>query len=130
MKLFKISDIFTPLPTPALLSHRNRFHKYLTLSFSFQKHKKTVSLTVFFALMGSSRVKAFGKILEKLTLDIYVFLPKVIFHTFRSHAESSKIWVFDIENEPNLLYIVEKGSDYVTDKIFVHKGHVVTVPSW
>jgi len=85
---------------------------------------------MFFTLVGSSCVKALRKILVKLTLDIYVFLPKVIFHIFRSQGESSKIWVFDIENEPKFLYMEAKGSDYVTDKIFVHKGHVVTVPSW
>lgn len=54
----------------------------------------------------------------------------VIFHFFRNTTEKTRIWVFDIENEPKFLYTVEKGTDYVTDKVFVHKGHVVIVPSW
>ena len=35
-----------------------------------------------------------------------------------------------MENEPKFLYSVDKGTNYVTDKVFVHKGHVVIVPSW
>jgi hypothetical protein len=68
-------------------------------------------------------------------LKLYVcifhfFLILVIFHFFRASTERAKIWVFDIRNEPRFMYVAHKGTEYVTDKVFVHKGHVVIVPSW
>jgi len=54
----------------------------------------------------------------------------VVFHFFRSEGESCTIHVWDIEREPRFEYAVEKGIEYITDKVFVHDGHVVIVPSW
>lgn len=54
----------------------------------------------------------------------------VVFHFFRYEGESCTIRVWDIENEPRFVYAVEKGIEYITDKVFVHDGHVVIVPSW
>ena len=54
----------------------------------------------------------------------------VIFHFFRGNAENAHIWVYDIRSSPKFLYLTYKGTEYVTDKVFVHKGHVVIVPSW
>ena len=49
---------------------------------------------------------------------------------YRSEGESCTIHVWDIEREPRFEYAVEKGIEYITDKVFVHDGHVVIVPSW
>ena len=54
----------------------------------------------------------------------------VVFHFFRSEGESCTIRVWDIEHEPRFDYAVEKGIECITDKVFVHDGHVVIVPSW
>ena len=54
----------------------------------------------------------------------------VVFHFFRSEGESCTIRVWDIEHEPRFVYAVEKGIECITDKVFVHDGHVVIVPSW
>jgi len=54
----------------------------------------------------------------------------VVFHFFRSEGESCTIHVWDIEHEPRFDYAVEKGIEFITDKVFVHDGHVVIVPSW
>jgi len=54
----------------------------------------------------------------------------VVFHFFRSEGESCTIHVWDIEREPRFEYAVEKGIEFITDKVFVHDGHVVIVPSW
>ena len=49
----------------------------------------------------------------------------VVFHFFRSEGESCTIRVWDIEHEPRFVYAVEKGIECITDKVFVHDGHVV-----
>ena len=54
----------------------------------------------------------------------------VVFHFFRSEGESCTIRVWDIEHEPRFVYAVEKGIECITDKVFVHDGHVIIVPSW
>ena len=54
----------------------------------------------------------------------------VVFHFMRSEGESCTIRVWDIENEPRLLYGVEKGFECITDKVYVTKKSVVIVPSW
>ena len=54
----------------------------------------------------------------------------VVFHFFRSDGESCTIRVWDIEATPKFVYAVEKGIECITDKVFVHDGHVVIVPSW
>jgi hypothetical protein len=38
--------------------------------------------------------------------------------------------VYDIQQEPKFMYLKERGLIYVTDKIVVHRDHVVLVPSW
>jgi len=54
----------------------------------------------------------------------------VVFHFFRNEGETCTIQVWDIENEPRYEYAIDKGIDYITDKVFVHDGHIVVVPSW
>jgi len=54
----------------------------------------------------------------------------VLFHFFRGEGESCTIRVWDISDEPKFLYQVDKGIECITDKISVHDGHVVMVPSW
>jgi len=54
----------------------------------------------------------------------------VVFHFFRNEGETCTIRVWDIENEPRFEYFIDKGTEYITDKVFVHDGHIVVVPSW
>jgi len=54
----------------------------------------------------------------------------VLFHFFRGEGESCTIRLWDIEDEPRFLYQVDKGIECITDKVSVHNGHVVMVPSW
>merc|ERR1712042_180142 len=54
----------------------------------------------------------------------------VLFHFFRGDSESCIIRVWDIENEPKYLYEVDKGTECITDKVSIHGGYVVIVPSW
>lgn len=54
----------------------------------------------------------------------------VLFHFFRGEGESCTIRLWDIEDEPKFLYEVDKGIECITDKVSVHNGHVVMVPSW
>jgi hypothetical protein len=54
----------------------------------------------------------------------------VLFHFFRGDTESCTIRLWDIEDEPKFLYEVEKGIECITDKVSVHAGYVVIVPSW
>jgi len=54
----------------------------------------------------------------------------VLFHFFRGEGESCTIRLWDIEDEPRFLYEVDKGIECITDKVSVHNGHVVMVPSW
>jgi len=54
----------------------------------------------------------------------------ILFHFFRGEGESCTIRVWDIEDEPKFLYEVDKGIEAITDKVSVHNGHVVMVPSW
>ncbi|XP_023331246.1 uncharacterized protein LOC111703520, partial [Eurytemora carolleeae] len=54
----------------------------------------------------------------------------VLFHFFRGETESCTIRLWDIEDEPKFLYEVEKGIECITDKVSVHAGYVVIVPSW
>ena len=35
-----------------------------------------------------------------------------------------------LQDEPRFLYEVDKGIECITDKVSVHNGHVVMVPSW
>ena len=49
---------------------------------------------------------------------------------FRTQGEVAKAWVYDVENDPKFLYSLDKGTEFVTDKVFVHKEHVVIAPSW
>jgi len=54
----------------------------------------------------------------------------VLFHFFRGEGESCTIRLWDIEDEPKFLYQVDKGIECITDKVSVHNGYVVMVPSW
>jgi len=54
----------------------------------------------------------------------------VLFHFFRGEGESCTIRLWDIEDEPRFLYQVDKSIECITDKVSVHNGHVVMVPSW
>jgi len=54
----------------------------------------------------------------------------VLFHFFRGEFESCTIRIWDIEDEPKFLYEIDKGTECVTDKVSVHSGYVVIVPSW
>ena len=49
----------------------------------------------------------------------------VVFHFFRNEGETCTIRVWDIENEPRFEYFIDKGTEYITDKVFVHDGHIV-----
>ena len=49
----------------------------------------------------------------------------VVFHFFRNEGENCTIRVWDIENEPRFEYFIDKGTEYITDKVFVYDGHVV-----
>ena len=53
----------------------------------------------------------------------------VVFHFFRNEGETCTIRVWDIENEPRFEYFIDKGTEYITDKVFVHDGHIV-VGKW
>ena len=53
----------------------------------------------------------------------------VVFHFFRNEGETCIIQVWDIENEPRYEYHIDKGLEYITDKVFVHDGHIV-VGKW
>jgi len=54
----------------------------------------------------------------------------VLFHFFRGETESATIRVWDVEEDPKFLYEVDKGIECITDKVSVHAGTVVIVPSW
>jgi len=54
----------------------------------------------------------------------------VLFHFFRGDTESCTIRLWDIEDEPKYLYETDKGIECITDKVSVHAGYVVIVPSW
>jgi len=54
----------------------------------------------------------------------------VLFHFFRGDSESCTIRLWDIEDEPKYLYEADKGIECITDKVSVHSGYVVIVPSW
>ena len=77
----------------------------------------------------------------------YFLQHLILFHFFRGEGESCTIRVWDIEvsslgqrestlnlsivqDEPKFLYEVDKGIEAITDKVSVHNGHVVMVPSW
>ena len=53
----------------------------------------------------------------------------VVFHFFRNEGENCTIRVWDIENEPRFEYFIDKGTEYITDKVFVYDGHIV-VGKW
>ena len=54
----------------------------------------------------------------------------VVFHFFRGEGESCTIRLWDISEEPQFLYSVDKGLECITDKVSVVNDHVVIVPSW
>ena len=65
--------------------------------------------------------------------DIYVVFNEnflVVFYILRAVAENVQISVFNIDNEPKLLYKINKGINFVTDKLIIHKDHVIIAPSW
>jgi len=54
----------------------------------------------------------------------------VVFHLQRGDTESCTIRLWDIEDKPNFMYEVDKGRECITDKVAIHAGYVVIVPSW
>ena len=49
---------------------------------------------------------------------------------FRDALSSSFTSSVSFQDEPRFLYEVDKGIECITDKVSVHNGHVVMVPSW
>jgi hypothetical protein len=64
-----IDSIATNLLHTIAIVTRCQFHQRSLSGFD-QKRKKTDNLTVFFALSGSARIKAAGKMLVKLTQGV------------------------------------------------------------
>jgi len=54
----------------------------------------------------------------------------VVFHFLRGETETCTIRLWDIEKEPKFVYQVDKGAECITDKVAIHGGYVVIVPSW
>lgn len=56
----------------------------------------------------------------------------VVFKIFNSNenGDATKIWVYDIKQNPKILYMIDKGNDYVINKMVVFEDYIIGIPSW